>query len=441
MHVTSAQETWEAALGELQLQVNRANYRTWLGKTVGLSFEGNQFVVGVPTIFVAEYLDKKQRSLIEKTLMGLTKQDVNVTFQVNGRDPDCLRGIRSAPAEQATLSLNPRYTFDSFIAGEGNRLARDAALAVAQNPGHSYNPLFLYGGVGLGKTHLVQAIGNAALANQADVLYFSAEQFTNDLMNAIRSRKTEEFRNKYRTVDMLLVDDIQFISGKERTEESLFYTVNELYNANRQIVVTSDRPPRAIPSLKQQLRSRLEQGLVIDIKPPDLKTRMAILQAKSEQRGEHVDPDILELIASQVQQSIRQLEGALNRVIAYARLLRTSLTPELATHALEDIATRKPKQSTPDAILETVAQSFQLTPEDLKGRKRSKEAALARQLAVYLLKEETGCSLTQIGKELGGRDHHVISLAHQKTASDIETDISLRDKLFRIRQSLYSAGE
>ena len=442
MEARSAREIWEAALGALQLQVSTPNYRTWLHKTVGLSYQDNQFVIGVPSIFVAEYLDKKQRSLIENTLIGLTKPDIYIVFQVAERpqnQPSSYGSRKKVPSARQTASgFNPKYTFDSFIAGKNNRLALNAALGVADDPSHSDNPLFIYGGTGLGKTHLLQAIGHKALANHIQVLYVSAEQFTNELMDAIRDRRTDEFRNKYRSVEMLLVDDIQFIGGKRRTEESFFYTFNELHNANRQMAIASDRSPKSIPLLNQQLQSRLKWGLIVDIQPPDFESRLEILKDKAKQRGVNVTPDVLDIIASQMQQSIREMEGALNRVIAYAKLLKALLTPELAFKALEDIASKEPKGVfiSPASIIETVAKSFQLTPLDLRSRKRNKEVSLARQVAIYLIKQETDCSLTQIGREFGGRDHHVITNAYKTIGSNIRNNPALENKISHLRQSL-----
>ena len=444
MEARSAQEIWEAALGELQIQVNKSNYRTWLQKTVGLAYQDGQFVVGVPNTFIAEYLDKNQRSLIEKTLIGLTNHDAKVVFQVANRHQDSTSSY-SAQKEIPPVSqtspprFNPKYTFDSFIVGSGNRLACAAALRVAESPGHSYNPLFLYGGVGLGKTHLLQAIGHIALVNHMQVLYVSAEQFTNEFINAIRHKKIEEFHYKYRSVDMLLIDDIHFISGKEQTEESFFHTFNELHNANRQIAITSNCPPKAIPLLESRLRSRFEWGLIADIQPPDLETRLAILRARAEDQRAQVALDVLEFIAQRAQQNIRELEGCLNRVIAYARLCGASPTIELATKALVDIAGKAQKEiaTTPILVIEVVANSFQLTPTDLRSRKRDKETALARQVAMYLIKQETNSSLALIGKELGGRDHSTVIHACRKIVNDIETDPYLKRKILAIQQKIH----
>lgn len=440
----SAQLIWQAALGELQIQVNKPNYNTWLAKTIGLSYQDNQFVVGVPNTFVAEYLDKSQRSLIEKVLAGIIQGEVQVQFQVNS----CHQGSsarynnreQTAPAQQTSLPLfNPKYTFNSFVVGSCNQLAHAAALGIAQNPGHSYNPLFIYGGAGLGKTHLLQAIGNTALANNVNVLYVSAEQYTNDLMHALREGKTEAFRTKYRSVDMLLVDDVQFFSGKKQTGENFFHTFNELHNANHQIAITCDRPPKAITLLPERLQSRFEGGLVTDVQAPDFETRLAILQAKTKREAIDVSADVLELIALQIQQNIRALEGSLNRVVAYAKLIRTRLTPGLAAQALKDIADNKTKTApvTPSLIVEAVVNRFQLTPSDLKSRKRDAATALARQVAMYLIRQETDCSLSEIGQELGGRSPATISHAYQKISNDINNSPSLRRKIFEIQQGLY----
>ncbi len=446
MEARSPQQIWEAALGELQIQVNKPNYHTWLKKTTGLGYQDNHFIIGVPNTFVAEYLEKNQRSLIEKVLTGVIHNEVKVHFQVDAShqsEPLSDGGrARTTPAQQASLPLfNPKYTFDSFVVGSCNQLAYAAALGVSQNPGHSYNPLFIYGVSGVGKTHLLQAIGHQAIANNNKVLYVSAEQYTNELMTALRERKTEDFRNKYRSADMLLVDDVQFFIGKEQTGENFFHTFNELHNANHQIAITSDRPPKSITQLPERLRSRLEWGLATDMQPPDFETRLAILQNKTKQEGTNVCPDVLELIALQIQQNIRALEGALNRVVAYAKLIRTTLTRELAAKALNDVADSESKTLpvTPCLIIEAVVNSFQLTPTDLKGTKRDKATVLARQVAMYLIRQETNCSLAEAGKELGGRSPATISHSYQKIAGALNSSPSLQRKVFEIQQQIYVA--
>ncbi len=437
----SPQEIWEAALGELQLQVNKPNFRTWFKGARCLAYKDNQFVIGVPNTFVAEYLDKNQRSLIEKTLIGLIGSSVTVQFQVNPSRPDYTASYARRTREKTGTPLNPRYTFDSFIVGNCNRVAHAAAMGAAQSPGQSYNPLFIYGGSGLGKTHLLQAIGHMAQANNIRVLYVSGEQFTNDFIGAIREQRTEEFRDKYRSVDILMIDDVQFLSGKEQTEESFFHTFNQLHNSNHQIVITSDRPPKSIPLLQDRLRSRFEWGLVVDIQPPDLDTRLAILKSRTEQVGTELSPEVLEYIARQVQKNIRELEGGLNRVISYSRLLRVRVTIELATKALRDIADKAPigSDATSPTLLDAVASSFQLTPEDIIGRRRDKEVAQARQVAMYLLKQQNSCSLADIGSALGGRSPSTVSHACDKIAQDIQSSPLLRRKIKEIKRTFQPA--
>jgi chromosomal replication initiator protein len=437
------QEIWETALGELQVQVSKPNYRTWFVKTTGLSYQGNQFVVGVPNTFAAEYLDKNQRSLIEKVLLGLTSPGVRVAFQVNGKHPNHRNKDDTTPEISVSASaytrLNPNYIFDYFIDGTGNRLARTSALAVAQNPGHSYNPLFIYGGAGLGKTHLLHAIGHTAMANHINVICTSAEQFTNDFLSALRDKSTEEFRNKYRSIGMLLVDDINFISGKEQTEESFFHTFNELHNTNRQIVITSDCPPREITSIDERLRSRFEWGLIADIQLPDFETRLAILQSKARQLGVSLTSSVLEYIAQRIQRNIRVLEGSLNRVLALAKLLKAVPNNDIAARALEDIASKEPLADAVifTSILEAVAESFHIDKEELVGRRRDKDATLARRLAMYLVRQETNYSLAQIGRELGNRDAASVTAACKKISSDINASPYLKRRIRDIKSRLH----
>jgi chromosomal replication initiator protein len=435
-------EIWEIALGDLQVQVSKPNFRTWFSKTVGLSYQDNQFVIGVPNTFAAEYLEKNQRSLIEKALAGLTAPGVQVVFQVNGKSPHnnaAKEKVEPIPSTPPSFTrLNPDYVFDSFIEGGGNKLARAAAQSVAQNPGHSYNPLFIYGGVGLGKTHLLHAIGQAAAASGINVICISAEQFTNEFVTSVRERNTEDFRNKYRSIGMLLIDDIQFIGGKEQTEESFFHTFNELHNTNRQIVMTSDCPPKEIQLIEERLRSRFEWGLIVDIQPPDYNTRLAILRSKASQRGISVPADVLELIAKEAQNNIRILEGSLNRVCAFAKLLKAEPTLEIASRALADIASKEhmPDDITPAAIIHAVAQCFQLPRDALLGRKRDKDTALARRLAMYLIRQETNYSLAQIGEELGKRDAAYVTNACRKIAGDIDSSPFLKRKVRDIKRNL-----
>lgn len=439
----SPQQVWEAALGELQIQVNKPNYDTWLKCTTGLTYENSEFVVGVPSTFVAEYLERNQRSLVEKVLAGVLQAEARVRFQVVSHEPNppCpakSRGLHVSP-QQAMLPLfNPKYRFDTFITGQCNQFAYAAAMTVAENPGQAYNPLFLYGGAGLGKTHLLQAIGHMAVANNLKVICVNAEQFTNELMTALRERTTQDLYQKYRSVDMLLVDDVQFFAGKQKTAESFFHTFDELHNSGHQIVITSDRPPRAIPLLPERLCSRFEWGLITEVQPPDYSTRFAILQGKTIKDRVEIPDNVLEFLAQQIQQNIRVLEGALNRVVAYAKLVRAIVTPQLAAQAIRDVTGNGPvtPMITAGTIIGAVAKSFQLEPTELIGKKRDKETTTGRRVAMYMVRRHTNFSLSQVGQELGGRDAAAVANSCKKVASDIESSPYLRRKILDIQQTL-----
>jgi chromosomal replication initiator protein len=336
--------------------------------------------------------------------------------------------------------MNSRYTFDNFVVGPSNRLAHAASLAVAERPSRSYNPLFLYGGVGLGKTHLLHAIGNVCNSADLRVLYVSSEEFTNDLVNAIRGQTTEEFRDRYRQIDVLLIDDIQFIAGKEATQEEFFHTFNTLHGTGRQIIVSSDRAPKAMSTLEERLCSRFEWGLIADIQPPDLETRIAILISKAEACGASVPDEILVLIASRIQSNIRELEGALNRVVALSKLTHQPLTLEVAETALSSLLPRR-TELTKDQIIQTVAHHFGVEVAALQGRSRSRAIARPRQVAMYLIREETEASLPQIGAILGGRDHTTILYGCERIADLMEEDANLRREIIALRQQLYGDGQ
>ena len=443
---TRAADIWQSTLEELESKVSSANYQTWLKNTVGLNQRDGSLIVGVPSTFVTESLEKRLHPLIEKSVSGIAGRPLKVQFQVHlGNEK-----VEWSPASPAKSpqpfsqravppKFNRRYTFDTFLVGTCNRLAHAAAQRVAQDPGGSYNPLFIYSGVGLGKTHLLHAIGWVASRTCPRVMYVTAEQFTNEFIVAIREGKSEDFRNKYRNVDVLLVDDIQFIAGKEQTQEGLFHTFNDLHNANRQIVLSCDRPPKSLTLLEDRLRSRFEWGLIVDMQPPDLETRMAILQKKAEEQKTDVPFDVLDLIARRIQKNIRELEGALNRIIAYSRLIKEPLTTELVTKSLAEIAADSHKRTlTPTVITNMVADYYGLTNEVLQGKRRDRPITIARQMSMYLLREELQCSWTQIGKELGGRDHSTILHGYQKITNDINTDSALLRDLLEIRESLYS---
>ena len=447
----SSDEIWASALGELQVQVTRANFDTWLKGTMGLSLAENTFTIGVPSAFAKEWLQKRLSPLIKKTVSKVIGQPAEVCFSVLGTDQDtaptqdgplfsaaaatpALDTIREySPLLPGGPPLNPKYTFSSFIVGSSNRFVHAAAAAVAESPGKSYNPFFVYGGVGLGKTHLLHAIGHRCREDRQKVLYITSEQFTNDFINALRERKTEEFRAKYRAVDVLLIDDIHFIADKEQTQESFFHTFNDLHNASRQIVISSDRSPRSMALLEDRLRSRFEWGLIADIQPPDLEMRLAILGSKAEELHFAVPQDVLNLIAHRFQGNVRELEGALNRVMAYCKVMDCAPTMESASTALAEML-HDPRGSAPAPaqILEAVAEYFRVSLDDLRGPRRSKDLAYARQIAMFVLRKETRLSLAAIGQELGGRDHSTVVHGYEKISAAAERNTALRRTLMEL---------
>ncbi len=442
-------EVWQAALGELQLQMTRDTFNTWLKPTRCISYEDGTLIIGVENGYVKEWLSNRLLTTIQRTVTSLVGRTIEVKFMVWSKnatlpdqphlltplDPDP-QPARAQSTANGDSQLRVRYTFDSFVVGASNRLAHAASLAVAEQPATAYNPLFLYGGVGLGKTHLLHAIGHECLALGLNVLYISSETFTNDLINAIRTHKTDNFRGKYRNTDVLLVDDIQFIAGKESTQEEFFHTFNTLHGATKQLVISSDRPPRAMNTLEERLRSRFEWGLIADIQPPDLETRIAILGSKAKVQPIEVPHELLYFIARQVQNNIRELEGALNRVLAYVGLTGYPLTIETAELALADLRAR-PVTLTPDEILDEVARFYNIDAALLRGRSRRKEIARSRQIAMFLAREETEASLPQIGNALG-RDHTTILYGYGKISQQIEEDDSLRRDVLAIRERLYN---
>lgn len=442
---------WSAALGELQLQVTQATFDTWLRDSRLLKYEDGTFVIGVKNGYAKDWLEHRLLAIIKRTLARQTGKTVAVQFVVWSEETqpqtdDVLPLLNPSPSASvptqvlSSANLNPRYTFDNFVVGPGNRLAHAASMAVAESPANAYNPLFIYGGVGLGKTHLLHAIGHDCQAQGLHVLYVSSEKFTNDLIEAIRSHTTDAFRDKYRTADVLLVDDIQFIAGKESTQEEFFHTFNTLHGTGKQIIVSSDRAPKAMSTLEERLRSRFAWGLIADIQPPDLETRIAILRSKSIACGVSVPDEILVLIADRIQSNIRELEGALNRVAALSTLTHQPLTPEVADTALDNLLPQRGKL-TPDQIIEAVGHHFGVEVAALQGHSRSQVIARPRQVAMYLIREETGASLPQIGALLGGRDHTTILHGCTRIADLIEEDTNLRREIIALRQRLYNNGK
>ncbi len=443
------EQIWPAVLGQLQLEINRSTFDTWVRETSLLTHEDGTFVIGVPNGYAKDWLDNRLKTTIKRAITNVVgRNGIEVRFVLWAKpqptdaapEPAAVEPTPAAelfPPAQST-KLNPKYTFDSFVVGPSNRLAHAACVACAENPAKAYNPVFLYGGVGLGKTHLLQGIGNACLDRGLQVMYVSSEDFTNDLINAIRTQTTEAFREKYRSTDVLLIDDIQFIAGKESTQEEFFHTFNTLHSQDKQLVISSDRPPKAMVTLEERLRSRFEWGLTVDVQPPDLETRQAILRTKAERARREVDPAVIELIARRVQSNIRELEGALTRVMAYADLTDQPLTLDVASSALADLLPRRRTQ-TLEQILQMVADYFSVSPDTLYGDKRTKDVSWARQVAMYLIREETDLSLPAIGKALGGRDHTTVLYGCEKVADMIERDDASRRQLIAIRERLYNS--
>lgn len=438
-----AAQAWQAALGQLQLEMPKAAFDTWVRDTEFITYEDGAFTIGVKNAYARDWLEDRLTSTVSKLLAGIMNRTVSVRFTVwqKSEESTMLQTEPIAPVITSTqsrnLALNQRYNFSSFVVGSSNRLAHAASLAVAEKPAQAYNPLFLYGGVGLGKTHLLHAIGNQCVQNGLNILYVSSEEFTNDLIAAIRSHTTQAFREKYRYIDVLLVDDIQFIAGKESTQEEFFHTFNTLHGQNKQIVMTSDRPPKAMVTLEERLRSRFEWGLAADIQPPDFETRMAILHSKAERAGYNIPDEIIATIGRKFQSNIRELEGALTRVVAYADLRNMQIDHELIDAALADLLPQR-KDIQPDQIIDAVAHAYNVPIERLLGRERSQSVARPRQIAMYLIREETNTSLPQIGDALGGRDHTTVMYGHEKISDLLERDDKLRRQVLDIKGKLYN---
>lgn len=443
----NAEQAWQSVLAQLQMDMPRASYDTWVRDTRPMAYDNGLITIGVRNAYARDWLESRLATTINRLLIDVLNSNVAVKFVVSQAD-DSIASSSDGEAAPASIqitppepkprhvSLNPRYTFDTFVVGSGNRLAHAACQAVAEKPARAYNPLFLYGGVGLGKTHLLHAIGNACHASGLNVLYVSSEEFTNDMINAIRTHTTQAFREKYRSADVLLIDDIQFIAGKESTQEEFFHTFNTLHGQDKQIIVSSDRPPKSLVTLEERLRSRFEWGLTADIQAPDLETRLAILRSKAERTGRQISDEILQSIAERVQSNIRELEGALNRIIAYADLSGASLTPNLVEIALADLTPSR-GDIKPEIVINATASRFDLTIDALLGRDRTKEVARARQIAMYLLREEGKMSFPQIGDALGGRDHSTVMSAYEKIKEQILTDRKLEQDIVSIKQQMY----
>ena len=440
---------WEKTLNIIKGEMSEVSFNTWIKSCEPLSISSTTIKISVPNAFTQDILEKRYKDLVVNSIEAACSKVYNVDFLVASdiqeieekEEKNSKADDKSSVNvnDEMSSTLNPKYTFDSFVIGNSNRFAHAASLAVAEAPAKAYNPLFIYGGVGLGKTHLMHAIGHYALQNNsnAKVVYVSSEKFTNELINAIRDDRNEEFRNKYRNVDILLIDDVQFIAGKERTQEEFFHTFNELHDANKQIILSSDRPPKEIPTLEDRLRSRFEWGLIADIQPPDFETRMAILKKKADVEKLNVANEVMVYIATKIKSNIRELEGALIRIVAYSSLTNRPITVELASEALKDIISNKQnKNITIDVIQDVVAGYFNLRVEDLKSQRRTRNVAYPRQIAMYLSRKLTDMSLPKIGEEFGGRDHTTVIHAYEKISDTLNTDESLQHTVNDITKKL-----
>jgi chromosomal replication initiator protein len=461
MHL-SEDELWKTALGEIELSVSRANFTTWFKNTTLHRQEGGLIVVHAPNIFTREWLENKYHTVILESLRRtdasvrtvryevtkahtVTRPIGGTTVMITKRPGHALQEDAPHASDQgeihdAASNLNARYTFEGFVVGASSELAYAACQAVARQPGATYNPLFIYGGVGLGKTHLLQATGNAVLQHHhRRVRYLTSEKFMHEMISAISTRSTHDFKTKYRGIDVLIIDDIQFLAGKEKTQEEFFHTFNELYGLNKQIIISSDRPPKAIPTLEERLRSRFEGGMIADIGTPDLETRVAILEAKCLQRGLHIPREVLQHIATHVTSNIRELEGALNRVVAASELNGTTASLEAVKAILASVFDQPKRRAIhSDKILEVVSGYYKIPLDDLVGKCRRREIVKPRQVVMYILRKDNGSSFPSIGTSLGGRDHTTAIHACGKIEKELEHDEVLRQDLTLIRQKLYA---
>ncbi|MFA6100103.1 MAG: chromosomal replication initiator protein DnaA [Patescibacteria group bacterium] len=457
-------EIWQAALGELELTLSKANFTTWFKNTFISTFENAKIIIAVPNTFTKAWLEKKYHEAIVRALRNATNNGVReVTYRVEVRNTSPIPGFANVenmessyqvptlevPTEEqkggrndslGSIGLNPRYTFESFVVGKTNELAHASAMAVSASPGVTYNPLFIFGGAGLGKTHLLQAIGHYVMKGRPDakVLYVTCERFTNDYIQSVRGGRAKEFKDTYRTLDVLLLDDIQFIAGKDSTQEEFFNTFNTLHQLNKQIVITSDRPAKDIQGLETRIVSRVEWGMTADISSPDFETRVAILQGKSIEKNYRLSMDILRYIAGTIQSNVRELEGALNKVIAYHQFKSAEPTMESVQNLLQSFVPNIPKRNiTPRKLIEIVIAYYDIKMDELLGKSREQRLAFPRQVAMYLLREEAKCSFPAIGKQIGSRDHTTAMHACHKISELIKKDEQLQRDLNLMREKLY----
>jgi len=448
----NGEQIWQAAQEELRFQLSKPSYETWLKNAALVGREKNAFKIGVPTKLAKDWLEDRYSAMIKETLSAIVSGDVSVAFEVVQGQGEAAGRSAVAVAEEPppepedpvlddASQLNPKFQFQHFVVGNNSRFAHAACRAVAETPAKAYNPLFLYGGVGLGKTHLMHAIGHAVLEkhHRRRVAYVTSEKFMNEMITSIQEGRMNDFRTRYRTVDVLLVDDIQFLAGKDRTQEEFFHTFNSLHELNKQIVISSDRPPKEIPTLEDRLRSRFQWGLIADIQAADFETRVAILKSKVGPYARLVPEDVLSFIAHKIQKNIRELEGALIRVIAHASLNRTAVNVDMAAKLLQDvIPSTENRTLSIDAISRTVANFYHISLEEMKGKRRDKHIVFPRQVAMFLIREETASSLPAIGQAFGGRDHTTVLHSYEKISTDSKEDQRLQSDLRKLREMLYS---
>lgn len=434
--VSNLNNTWNEVLNLIKVELTEVSFNTWLKTIKPITITDDRLILAAPNEFTKGILEGRYLNLIKNAVIQVTEEEYIIHFTIPGEEIATNLG-QSIPIDNniensRRSQLNPKYTFDTFVIGNSNRFAHAASLAVAEAPAQAYNPLFIYGGVGLGKTHLMHAIGHYILSqgHESKVVYVSSEKFTNELINSIRDDRNNEFRNKYRNVDVLLVDDIQFIAGKESTQEEFFHTFNALHEANKQIIISSDRPPKEIPTLEDRLRSRFEWGLIADIQAPDLETRIAILKKKAKIENINIPNDVMLYIATKIKSNIRELEGALIRIVAYSSLTNKEITVELAEEALKDIiSNNKPKKITTSLIKNVVSKNLDIKMDDFNSKKRTRAIAYPRQIAMYLTRELTDLSLPKIGDEFGGRDHTTVIHAYDKIEAEIKESEEFKNKV------------
>ena len=460
---------WQTVLGEIELSVSRGSYVTWFKNTRLLRHKDNVLVIGVPNVFIKQQLERKYNQMITDILVKNGTTPERLEFKIYSaislpkkheeetpilsemtppadrsnsaisQQPQQNRRASSTLTHSYRLGLNEKYTFDNFIVGSGNELAYAACQSIAANPGTKYNPLFLYGGVGLGKTHLIQAVGNAIIANNpnANIVYISIEQFIQEFLDAIKFRKNTDFASYYRNADVLIIDDIQFIAGKEKTQEEFFHTFNALHQANKQIIITSDKPPKEIPTLEERLRSRFTWGMSIDMQIPDFETRCVILQTKAQVHGITLDTPVIEYLANLVQSNIRELEGALNQLLAFCEMRGLNADLAIATTLLGNVKTR-PKHISAKQIVERCARHFQIPMEDIMGPKRDKDIVVPRQVAMYMLRSELHLSFPKIARELGRKDHTTAIHSVEKIEKEVSYDADIKAAVNEIKERLYA---